>query len=249
MRGDQLHCVTQWQSLRLKMPRRPELSGGVRNIGQADRGSLMEQTGSQRCEKRSRTLGLLSRFARSRKGVTAIEFGMVGIPFIGLVCAIFETAFVFFTQEAFDNAVNNVARQVLVNNFLSSSTQTMASFKTNTFCTGLPSIIDCSKVTLNIQAFDPKTTTFATVASSIGKSWYNNPSANVNLGQAGYIVLFQAFYPMPVYLSILVASGPTNNGATDLLGHSSNTVYANPATGGTGFVHAIFSTVVFRNEP
>jgi pilus assembly protein Flp/PilA len=247
MPGDQLHRVTQWQFLRLKMPRRPELCGGVR--GQADRGSLMEQTGSQRCEKRSRKLGLLSRFARSRKGVTAIEFGMVGIPFIGLICAIFETAFVFFTQQTFDNAVNNVARQVLVNNFTATSTQTMSAFKTNTFCAVLPSIINCSKVTLNIQAFDPTTTTFTSVASAIGKSWYNNPSTNVNLGQRGSLVLFQAFYPMPVYLSILVASGPTHNGAANLLGHSSNTVYANPASGGTGFVHAIFSTVVFRNEP
>jgi pilus assembly protein Flp/PilA len=215
----------------------------------------MEQTGSQRREKRGTltaltlaalTPGLLSRFARSRKGVTAIEFGMVGIPFIGLICAIFETAFVFFTQATFDNAVNNVARQVLVNNFTSTSSQTTSSFKTSTFCTALPSIVDCSKVTLNVQAFD-SSSTFATVASSIGKSWYNNPSTSVNLGQPGSIVLFQAFYPMPVYLSILVASGPTHNGAANLLGHSSNSVYANP--GGTGFVHAIFSTVVFRNEP
>jgi Flp pilus assembly protein TadG len=213
----------------------------------------MEQTGSQRREKRvtlaALSLGLLSRFARSRKGVTAIEFGMVGIPFIGLICAIFETAFVFFTQATFDNAVNNVARQVLVNNFTSTSSQTTPAFKTGTFCAALPSIIDCSKVTLNVQAFNPTTTTFATVASSISKSWYNNPSANVNLGQPGWIVLFQAFYPMPVYLSILVASGPTNNGADNLLAHSSNSVYANPASGGTGFVHAIFSTTVFRNEP
>lgn len=212
----------------------------------------MEQTGSQRCEKRGTltalSLGLLSRFARSRKGVTAIEFGMVGIPFIGLICAIFETAFVFFTQATFDNAVNNVARKVLVNNFTSTSSQTTSAFKSSTFCTALPSIIDCSKVTLNVQSFD-SSSTFATVASSIGRSWYNNPSANVNLGLPGSIVLFQAFYPMPVYLSILVASGPTSNGAANLLGHSSNSVYANPASGGTGFVHAIFSTVVFRNEP
>jgi pilus assembly protein Flp/PilA len=207
----------------------------------------MEQAGSRRPEGRSKVSRLLSRFARSRKGVTAVEFGMVGVPFLGLICAIFETAFVFFSQETFDNAVNNVARQVLVNDFLSSSTQTTATFKTNVFCPALPSFINCNNVTLNIQAFDPSTNSFANVATSISKSWYNNPAGNVNLGQPGWIVLFQAFYPMPVYLSVLLATGSTGNGVSNLYGQASSTVYNNP--NGSGFVHAIFSTVVFRNEP
>jgi len=207
----------------------------------------MEQAESLPLGGRSRRGGLLSRFVRSRKGVTAVEFGMLAVPFLGLVCAIFETAFVFFTQQSFDNTVNTVARKVLVNNFLATSTQTMASFKTNVFCPALPSFINCNNVTLNIQAFDPNTTTFATVASSISQSWYNHPSANVNLGQQKSIVLFQAFYPMPVYLSVLVATGPNGDGVSNLYSRVSNTIYNNP--NGSGFVHAIFSTVVFRNEP
>jgi Flp pilus assembly protein TadG len=207
----------------------------------------MEQAGSRRPGGRSRTSRLLSRFARSRKGVAAIEFAMIGVPFLGLVCAIFETAFVFFTQATFDNTVNNVARQVLVNDFSSNISPTAATFKTSVFCPALPSFINCNNVTLNIQAYDPKTTSFATVASSIDKSWYNNPAPNVSLGAPGWIVLFQAFYPMPVYLSVLVATGSTGNGVSNLFGQTSSTVYNNP--NGSGFVHAIFSTMVFRNEP
>ncbi len=207
----------------------------------------MEPAGSRRPEGRFETTGLLSRFARSRKGVTAVEFAMVGVPFLGLVCAILETAFVFFTQATFDNTVNNVARQVLVNEFTSNATPTTSDFKTSVFCPALPSFINCNNVTLNIQAYDPATTSFATVASSIGKSWYNNPAANVSLGQPGWIVLFQAFYPMPVYLSVLVATGPSGGGVSNLNGQTSNSVYNNP--NGSGFVHAIFSTMVFRNEP
>ncbi|WP_374547758.1 TadE/TadG family type IV pilus assembly protein [Rhodoblastus sp.] len=207
----------------------------------------MERDASRRPEGRAKPFGLLARFGRSRGGVTAVEFAMVAVPFLGLLCAIFETAFVFFAQASFDNAVNNVARQVLVNAFASNATQTTASFKTTTFCPALPSFIKCANVTLNVQSFDPSTTNFASVASSIGKSWYNNQAANVNLGARGWIVLFQAFYPMPVYLSVLTVSGPTNTGVANFYGQASGSVYTNP--NGSGFVHAIFSTVVFRNEP
>ncbi len=192
-------------------------------------------------------LYLLRRFARGRGGAAMVEFAMVAVPFLGLLCAIFETAFVFFTHEVFDNAVANVARQVLVNSYAANSTQTASSFLTNTFCPALPSFINCAKVTLNVQAYNPATSNFSAVANSINQSWYNSPAVSVNLGQPGYIVVFQAFYPMPVYLSLLAATGTQGSGAANLYAHSSNSVYANP--NGTGFVHAIFSTAVFRNEP
>jgi Flp pilus assembly protein TadG len=199
---------------------------------------------------RPRRRGLLSRFARSRKGVAAVEFGMVAIPLLGLICAIFETAFVFFTQEAFSNAVNNAARQVLVNSYASNSTPTAASFLSSSFCPQLPSFIACSKVALNVQAY-PSTTNFSTI--TVNNSWYTsyNSSNNLNLGQHGNIVVFQAYYAMPVYLSVLVATGAHGNSASNLYANlaagGSSTVKANSS--GTGFVHAIFSTVVFRNEP
>jgi Flp pilus assembly protein TadG len=193
-----------------------------------------------------RRRSLFGRLARNRKGAVLVEFAMVAIPFLGLLCAIFETAFVFFTHEAFDNAVAGVARQVLTNQFASTS-QTASSFLTTSFCPQLPSFINCSRVALNIQAFDPASNNFSAVASAINQNWWNAPSANVNLGLPGYIVVFQAFYPMPVYLSILVATGSQGKGVGNLYDHASNSVYANPY--GAGFVHAIFSTAVFRNEP
>jgi Flp pilus assembly protein TadG len=206
----------------------------------------MDRSGKSQGVAPPRRGGVFGRLARSRKGVVMVEFAMVAIPFLGLLCAIFETAFVFFTHEAFDNAVAGVARQVLTNQF-ATTTQTAASFRTNSFCPQLPSFINCAKVALNIQAFDPSSTNFSAVASSMSQNWWNSPSTNVNLGQPGYIVVFQAFYPMPVYLSVLVATGSQGKGVGNLYDHASNSVYANPY--GLGFVHAIFSTAVFRNEP
>ncbi|HUO53892.1 MAG TPA: TadE family protein, partial [Rhodoblastus sp.] len=72
----------------------------------------MDQTGLPGSRTEPKRMTLLRRFVRGRRGVAAIEFAMVAVPFIGLLAAIFETAFVFFVHEAFDNTVNNVARQV-----------------------------------------------------------------------------------------------------------------------------------------
>lgn len=208
-------------------------------------------------------MDLFGRFARSRKGVAAIEFGMVAIPFLALLCAIFETAFVFFVHESFDAAVETVAREVATNQYYQYSSSNGAAATTTptattflnvvpvpqsgasngaSLCNSLPSFIDCSKVVLNVQNYC--TTASASCTSptnwsnvTINESWYttNNTSTNtVNLGNPGDIVVFQAFYPMPVYLSVLTANGT-----------ASNSVLAY----GSGFVHAIFSTFVFRNEP
>ena len=205
-------------------------------------------TGAEQVQPASRRRdNVFWRFGRSRKGVAAIEFGMVAIPFLGLLCAIFETAFVFFTHEAFDMAVASSARKILVNTYQGNSTPTAGTFKANVLCPAMPTIIACAKVVLNVQAFNPTTTSFTSVSGSINQSWYsaNSDTTSLNLGQPGYIVVFQAFYPMPVFLSVLVASG--SNGAQNLYASASSTVVANP--GGSGFVHAIFSTAVFRNEP
>jgi Flp pilus assembly protein TadG len=181
--------------------------------------------------------GMLARFARDRRGVAALEFGMVSIPFLGLLCAIFETAFVFYTQEVFDNTVAHVAREILVNQY-STTQQTMSSFLNASgsngysLCGSLPSYFQCANIRVNIATAD----SFGDV-SAISNSFISNPQASTNLTvpAAGSIVVFQAYYPMPVYLSILLASGPHGNQVS--------TLYS------PGMVHNIFSVAVFRNEP
>jgi Flp pilus assembly protein TadG len=202
----------------------------------------MEQNGTHYPPKSSQKLGLLARFIHGHSGVVVAEFAIVAIPFLGLLAAIFETAFVFLVQATFDNTVNNVARQVLVNSFSNNSKQSTSSFLQNTFCPALPSFIHCNEVRLNIQPY----TSWS--AATPGTSWYKSPPTNVNLGQPGDIVVFQAFYGMPVYFSVLVASGANLGVFSNFYSHTSNSVYVDPNNSAL-FVHAIFSTVAFRNEP
>jgi len=186
----------------------------------------------------------LARFARDRRGVAALEFAMVSIPFFGLLCATFETAFVYFNHEVFDNAVEKVARQILVNqNQYSTAAQTATAFKNATgangysLCGSLPSYFDCNKVIVNIST--PSDKLFATAATNTTEAFIANPTTNVTVPAPGAIVVFQAFYPMPIYLSVLLSDG------TNLYKQTSGSVMNSSGT----MVHKIYSVVVFRNEP
>jgi pilus assembly protein Flp/PilA len=212
--------------------------------------------------------GLFRRFARSRKGVTAIEFGMVAIPFLGLLCAIFETALVFFVQTAFDSAVISTTRAIGTNQYGNTPPTTVGGFVQAvpsggpSFCSNLPSLINCSSVYLSVTSY-PTTTPWTTINAAISRNfWQANYSSSYNATTSALgvtlpspgvcvtgtsttcTVLFQAFYAMPVYLSVLVAS---NGSITNFYSKPSTNVVANPSA--TGFVHTIFSTAVLRNEP
>jgi Flp pilus assembly protein TadG len=59
-----------------------------------------------------RPLGLIRRFSRETKGSTAIEFGILAMPFIALIFAILETCLSFTTQQLLANGVDRISRDV-----------------------------------------------------------------------------------------------------------------------------------------
>jgi Flp pilus assembly protein TadG len=89
-----------------------------------------------------RRKGLLGRFVKSKDGVTAIEFAMVGGPFLYLLCVIFETGLMLFSEYIIENGVARAARmirtgQVQINNISASQ------FKTE-ICGKLATYLDCT---------------------------------------------------------------------------------------------------------
>ena len=51
-------------------------------------------------------------FGRDERGVTAIEFGILALPFFTIILAIFQTATLFLTMQVLDSAVEDAARRV-----------------------------------------------------------------------------------------------------------------------------------------
>ena len=104
------------------------------------------------------------RLRRSVDGATAVEFGLVALPFFALLWSVIETGMAFFAQQVLDNAVARAGRQLYTNQF-SSSYSTMAAtytaqnktpptqqayFKT-LICSSITVLIDCSKLDIDVK--------------------------------------------------------------------------------------------------
>jgi len=186
---------------------------------------------------------LLRSFGRNSDGVTAVEFAIVSVPFLGLLFAIFETALVFFTQQGLEAATADAARVVMTGQTVTGATvsgtalNSSAAFRSQVMCNAsivksLPSFINCNNLIIDVRnqstfagvdlsrTFDPNTTVFQT-------------------GGANCVVVMRVIYPMPVYLSFLTATGLKATGVN----HTGQTNY------GGGWKHMLMATQVFRNEP
>jgi len=184
---------------------------------------------------------LLRRFSRNSDGVTAVEFAIISVPFLGLLFAIFETALVFFTQQGLEAAAADAARVIMTGRSLTGSTPvggtaltSSDAFRSQIMCNlrSLPSFINCNNLIIDVR----NQSTFASV--NLSKTFDPN-TAVFQTGGANCVVVMRVVYPMPVYLSILTANGLIVNGVN----HAGQTYY------GGGWKHMLMATQVFRNEP
>lgn len=62
---------------------------------------------------RVRSLGVLARrFAKQPSGATAVEFGLIAVPFFFLKMAIIETALVFWAGQMLESGVSDAGRMI-----------------------------------------------------------------------------------------------------------------------------------------
>lgn len=186
---------------------------------------------------------LICRFRKNENGATAVEFALISIPFLGLLFAIFETAFVFFATQGVEAAVNDAARLVMTGQVqYNAAITSSSSFKTNIICNPaapkvriLPSFIPCSALILDIR------TAASFAAANTSMDFINNPSETFCTGARGDIMVVRLVYPMPVYLSFLAMRSMA---ATDIVVNTAGqTMYKG------SMKHMLMGTAVFRNEP
>lgn len=186
---------------------------------------------------------LLRSFRRNSDGVTAVEFAIVSVPFLGLLFAILETALVFFTQQGLEAATADAARVIMTGQSVTGMTvsgtalTSSGTFRSQVMCNptivkSLPSFINCNNLIIDVR----NQSTFASV--DLSKTF--DPNTTVfQTGGANCVVVMRIIYPMPVYLSFLTANGLVANGVN----RSGQSNY------GGGWKHILMATQVFRNEP
>src|SRR5512139_2995096 len=87
---------------------------------------------------------LINRFRRNREGTTAVEFGLIAIPFFALLLASIETAMIYYVSEVLYTAVSDASRLIMTGQ-ATSSTYNKAKFKTE-ICSRVPTLFDCQNL-------------------------------------------------------------------------------------------------------
>jgi Flp pilus assembly protein TadG len=138
-------------------------------------------------------------FARDERGVTAIEFGVLALPFFTVIFAILQTAIMFLTSQVLDSALEDASRKVRTGE---ASGYTIAQFRT-LVCDSTYSLIDCSQIQLrsevisgfaNIVTTVPQSCNLATCTWTSG--WQNYDSGST--GVCRQVVQVSAYYRYPL---------------------------------------------------
>jgi len=166
----------------------------------------------------------LRRFIRQQDGASAVEFALVALPFIALIFAILETAFVFFAGQTLEAVAANASRLILTGQ---AQTQGMSAsaFKTRV-CAQLLALVDCANgVYVDVKTY----TTFASadMTSPIQNGNFDTSKLTYAPGGPGDIVVMKLYYQWPIYATAWLPGISNLNGNQRLL----------------------VATATFRNEP
>ena len=191
-----------------------------------------------------RAAWLTQRFRRDETAATAVEFGLIAVPFLALLMAIFETTFVLFNAEVVDTVTASVSRQLMTGQ-IQGNGQTCAQQKLafqNLICptsgarpaSALPSNFDCTKVIIDVRQ--------STAINNLDESnaLYKDPTkAQFAPAPAGQNNIIRVIYPLPAVLPILSGYGNATIG---------NNRAGQVQIQGT-WTHILMGIAVFRTEP
>ncbi len=169
-----------------------------------------------------RRTGTLRRFVRARQGATAVEFGLIALPFLALLGASLENALVCWQQEILQQAVVDAGRQIYTGKFqtanagVTNASTLMNNFRT-ALCTrsdGTPrtTIFPCANVRVSVTSastFSSAAPVSPTATNGSGASDWNGNFSSYTCGGASAIMVVQAAVDIPVFFTFLGAQTVT----------------------------------------
>ncbi len=87
---------------------------------------------------------------RDERGVTTVEFAVVGFPFFALICAVLEVGLSVFTQQNLDNAVDRAARTVFTGSFQEGANETAPKDRFKAVVCANAVSFDCNKLLVEV---------------------------------------------------------------------------------------------------
>ena len=162
----------------------------------------------------------LSRFARTRRGATAVEFALVVPPFLATLIAIFQVTIFLFAQQVLQNAAVQSGRLFMTGQ-AQNANATQTQFASD-ICPMIQALFTCSALMVNVQDYSDfaSATTTAPTLTFNAQGQVTNTWAYVP-GTPGEVMVVQLIYQWPI------VSGPfgyvlpnLGNGHVEMMGVS-----------------------------
>jgi len=148
-------------------------------------------------------------FINDERGVTAIEFGLLAVPFISIIAIILQTAIVFIAGMLLDNAVNDSIRlirtgQAEAQNF------TIANFREK-LCDQIVGLLSCNDIKIRVRHlpdFNASQAALSVIDPATG-AWTLVEQYNDGIGKS--IIIAEAYYkwdPVIDFKWLNIGAGP-----------------------------------------
>jgi Flp pilus assembly protein TadG len=178
--------------------------------------------------------GTARRLRRDRAGATAVEFGLLVLPFMLTMLGVFELGYTFFMMSALDSAARSSARAVMTG-AVSTSGMTAGTFRSSVVCPKLPSNFDCGSLFINVTVVPSGTNPTGYYSyvngaqSALLVPTLNSAANSFCPGSGGQYVVVQLLYPASAF--------------TQLFAGRSTAIYQGKQ------VNVLMSTATFKAEP
>jgi Flp pilus assembly protein TadG len=160
------------------------------------------------------------------RGVSSVEFAIIGAMFLMLLLAIFELGYIVFVQSVLDSSARTAARQIRTGQAQGSG-NAQNDFKT-TLCAEVSSVVSCPNMIFQVQKFANWSATQTAINTPPARDPITGKLIPVpfNAGTCGDIVAVQVTYDYKFFTMWIGQQ----------LGDSMQSAF-------------LMSTVVFQNEP
>lgn len=175
-----------------------------------------------------RLLGLRRHnFLRDERGVTAVEVGLLALPFFMIIGAILETSVVFLAGQVLDSAVQDASRLIRTGQAKGMGIVNEATFRTNV-CSRLYGLFSDCEERLHVEVDLVTNFSSATVSPPIDMlACKSDPDLcewsrpeKFAPGQGSSIVVVQVYYKWPVVVGLGGYTLGNLNDGTRLMGGS-----------------------------
>lgn len=167
----------------------------------------------------------LQNWAADKRGIAAVEFAMIAVPFFFLIFGLLEVCAIFIMTTVLEHGLNEASRSIRTGQAQQAGFGIVA-FK-NAVCAELFDLLDCEgNLSLDVQTFSDFTST--TYNSPIDDDGNFTPDGfGFNPGGQNEIVVVRAFYEWKLFTPVM--SAPLSNMSQGR--------------------RLLQSTIAFRNEP